>query len=132
MDLFPTNLLDNIVTTKSFTPDKPGDFTGGSINIGTKAFPDNFTLSVSSSTAYNTRSSLNDQFLTYKGGGSDWLGSDNGTRDLPQALSDGSIDIPDVGSAYTDSDIALQLDQYSKAFSPVMAPNTSKSKLNQG
>ena len=132
MDLFPTNLLDNIVTTKSFTPDKPGDFTGGSINIGTKAFPDNFTLSVSSSTAYNTRSSLNDQFLTYKGGGSDWLGSDNGTRDLPQALSDGSIDIPDVGSAYTDSDIALQLDQYSKAFSPVMAPNTSKSGLNQG
>ena len=48
MDLFPTSLLDNIVTTKSFTPDKPGDFTGGSINIGTKAFPDNFTLSDSS------------------------------------------------------------------------------------
>ena len=60
------------------------------------------------------------------------MGSDNGTRDLPQALSDGSIDIPDVGSAYTDSDIALQLDQYSKSFSPVMAPNTSKSGLNQG
>ena len=119
MDLFPTSLLDNIVTTKSFTPDKPGDFTGGSINIGTKAFPDNFTLSVSSSTAYNTRSSLNDQFLTYEGGGSGWLGSDDGTRDLPQALRDGLADIPDVGSAYTDSDIAQQLDQYSKAFSPL-------------
>ena len=36
MDLFPTALLDNIVTTKSFTPDKPGDFTGGAVNIGTK------------------------------------------------------------------------------------------------
>ena len=43
MDLFPTSLLDNIVTTKSFTPDKPGNFTGGAVNIGTKAFPDNFT-----------------------------------------------------------------------------------------
>ena len=27
MDLFPTNLLDNIVVYKNFTPDLPGDFT---------------------------------------------------------------------------------------------------------
>ena len=33
MDLFPTALLDNIVTTKSFTPDKPGDFAGEAVDI---------------------------------------------------------------------------------------------------
>ena len=60
------------------------------------------------------------------------MGSDDGTRDLPQALRDGLADIPDGGSAYTDSDIAQQLDQYSKAFSPVMAPDRKKSGLDQG
>ncbi len=131
MDLFPTSLLDNIVTTKSFTPDKPGDFTGGSINIGTKAFPDNFTLSVSASTSYNTRSSLNDRFITYDGGALDWLGVDDGTRELPASLEAGTAHIPDVGAAYTDPELARLLDQYSKSFSPVMAPSTQKSGLNQ-
>ncbi len=132
VDLFPTSLLDNIVTTKSFTPDKPGDFTGGSINIGTKAFPDNFTLSVSASTSYNTRSSLNDQFITYDGGELDWLGMDDGTRDIPATLLSGSAHIPDVGAAYSDAESARLLDQYSKSFSPVMAPSTQSSGLNQG
>ena len=39
MDLFPTSLLDNIVTTKSFTPDKPGDFTGGASTSAPRRFP---------------------------------------------------------------------------------------------
>ena len=131
MDLFPTSLLDNIVTTKSFTPDKPGDFTGGSVNIGTKAFPDNFTLSVSASTKFNTQSSFNDQFLTYEGGGLDWIGIDDGTREIPTALAASDAEIPDVGAAYNDEEKALQLDEYSKAFSSVMAPTTATAPLNQ-
>ena len=131
MDLFPTSLLDNIVTTKSFTPDKPGDFTGGAVNIGTKAFPDNFTLSVSASTKFNTQSSFNDQFLTYEGGGLDWIGVDDGTREIPSALANGDAEIPDVGAAYNDEEKALQLDEYSKSFSSVMAPTTTTAPLNQ-
>ena len=130
MDLFPTSLLDNIVTTKSFTPDKPGDFTGGAVNIGPKAFPDNFTLSVSASTKFNTQSTFNDQFLTYDGGGLDWIGVDDGTREIPAALS-GDAEIPDVGAAYNDEGKALQLDEYSKSFSSVMAPTTAPAPLNQ-
>jgi TonB-dependent receptor len=132
MDLFPSSLLDNIVTTKSFTPDKPGDFTGGSVNIGTKAFPDNFTLSVSASTSFNTQSSLNDKFLSYEGGELDWLGVDDGTRDIPDALNAGQVHIPDVGAAYNDPALANELDQFSKSFSPVMAPTTTTSGINQG
>ena len=131
MDLFPTSLLDNIVTTKSFTPDKPGDFTGGAVNIGTKAFPDNFTLSVSASTKFNTQSSFNDQFLTYEGGGLDWIGVDDGTREIPAALANGEVEIPDVGAAYNDEEKALRLDEYSKSFSSVMAPTTTTAPLNQ-
>jgi len=38
MDLFSTNLLDNILVYKTFTPNLPGDFTGGYIDIVTKNF----------------------------------------------------------------------------------------------
>lgn len=47
LDIVPTGLLDSIVTTKSFTPDKPGDFTGGSVNVETKSFPEEFSLNFS-------------------------------------------------------------------------------------
>ena len=130
MDMFPTNLLDNIVTTKSFTPDKPGNFTGGSIDIGTKSFPENLTLSVSATTTYNTQSSLKDGFLTYDGGGWDWLGRDDGTRELPDFLAGGGVEVPDVGSSYSDAEKALQLDRISKSFSPVMAPTARNAPLN--
>lgn len=51
LDVFPSSLIDNVVTAKTFTPDRPGNFTGGSIDITTKSFPDErfLTLSVSSS-----------------------------------------------------------------------------------
>ena len=68
LDLIPANLLDNLVITKTFTPDQPGTVTGGNVNLKTKSFPERFTLSFSASTTYNTASSLNDQFLTYQGG----------------------------------------------------------------
>ena len=130
MDMFPANLLDNIVTTKSFTPDKPGNFTGGSINIGTKSFPENLTVSVSATTSFNAQSSLKDGFLTYDGGEWDWLGRDDGTRELPDLLADGEVEVPDVGSSYSDAEKARQLDRISKAFSPVMAPTTRNVPLN--
>ena len=39
LDMIPVNLLDNIITSKTFTPDQPGTFTGGNVNIKTKEFP---------------------------------------------------------------------------------------------
>ncbi len=36
LDLIPTNLIDNISTAKTFTPDQPGNFTGGNVDIRTK------------------------------------------------------------------------------------------------
>lgn len=86
-DIFPSNLLDNIVVTKTATPDMPGEFGGGIIEINTKSIPtENFnTFSVSG--GYNTMTTFKNQ-LTYKGGGLDWLGVDDGTRALPSAIPD--------------------------------------------
>ncbi|MEJ2054780.1 MAG: carboxypeptidase-like regulatory domain-containing protein, partial [Calditrichaceae bacterium] len=55
IDLIPSNLIDNIQTIKSFTPDKPGDFSGGAVDIKTKDFPDQLKFTVSTSASYNSQ-----------------------------------------------------------------------------
>jgi TonB-dependent receptor len=85
LDQFPTDLLDVIETTKTFTPDKSGDFTGGAIDIRTKSFPDQFFYNVSYGIGYNANTT-GDSFLSYPGGGDDWLGKDDGTRSIPERL----------------------------------------------
>jgi outer membrane receptor protein involved in Fe transport len=83
MDLFPSNLIENMVVHKTFSPDLPGDFTGGVVDIITRDFPMRFTLQFSASLGFNPSANLNKNFLTYKGGKTDWLGFDDGTRDFP-------------------------------------------------
>lgn len=131
MDMFPSNLLDNIVTQKTFTPDQPGNFSGGIVNIGTKSFPDGFILKFSTSSSMNSQSTFNDDMLTYQGGDRDWLGMDDGSREIPDVLADPNVEIPSVGAARNDATLASQLDQFSTAFSPVMAPNSRSGPVNQ-
>ncbi|MEA3443364.1 MAG: TonB-dependent receptor [Bacteroidota bacterium] len=83
MDLFPSNLIENMVVYKTFSPNLPGDFTGGLVNITTKDFPEKYTFQFSTSVGFNPQSNLNPDFLTYEGGKLDWLGMDDGTRDNP-------------------------------------------------
>ena len=74
LDLIPTKLLDNIIATKTFTPDQPGTFTGGNIDIRTKSFPERQTLSLSVSMGYNSQNNLREDFLSHEGGDGDkWL-----------------------------------------------------------
>lgn len=87
LDLIPTSIIENIVTTKTFTPDQPGSFTGGNVNISTRSIPDEFFLTANVSLGYNTQASFNDNFLTDPVNGStDWLGYDDGSRALPAFL----------------------------------------------
>lgn len=86
LDQFPTDLLDFIETTKTFTPDKSGEFTGGAVDIQTKSFPDQFFYNVSYGIGYNTNTT-GDSFLSYPGGSDDWLGRDDGSRALPERLA---------------------------------------------
>ena len=130
MDLLPSNLLDNIVVSKSFTPEKPGDFSGGIIDIGTKTFPESFMLKVSASSAYNSLATLNDKFLTYPGGGRDWLGMDDGTRSIPAELK--GVEVPEIAFAFTNPDTAYLLNELSKAFNANMIPTTRRAPSNQG
>lgn len=131
MDIFPSSLLENIVTTKTFTPDKPGSFTGGSVDINTKSFPDDFTFNFSASTSYNSHSSFSDNFLTMNGGKTDWIGIDDGSRELPDMIKNNRQDIPDIASAWTDEQQAQKLDKYTRSLNPEMTPVTRKAPMNQ-
>lgn len=130
MDLIPTNLLDNIVTLKTFTPDKPGNFSGGIVDIGTKSFPEKFTLKVSGGTTYNSQSTGNANYLTYPGGNTDWLGVDDGTRSLPSIFENPNLVIPTTQEARFDDEKAATLNEVSKSFNNVMDVTTSAPPVN--
>lgn len=84
-DIFPSNMLDNLVITKTARPDMPGEFAGGIIEVNTKNIPDNNFVTVSASGGYNTITTGKIQ-LYNKGGKTDWIGLDDGTRAMPEAL----------------------------------------------
>jgi outer membrane receptor for ferrienterochelin and colicin len=83
LDIFPTSIIDNIVVYKSFTAELPADFTGGVIDIGIKDFPDQKKGNITLSTSYNPDFHFKNDYLTYPGGKTDFLGFDDGTRDIP-------------------------------------------------
>jgi hypothetical protein len=88
MDIFPSNVIENIVVHKTFTPDLPGSFTGGHVDIETKDFPDAFNVQFAASLGYNPQTNFNSDVLSYEGGNSDWLGHDDGSRDVPGLMRD--------------------------------------------
>jgi TonB-dependent receptor len=85
-DIFPANMLDNLIIIKSATPDLPGDFAGGVIQINTKSIPEQNEQTISVSAGYNTLSTFRD-FKTYKGGKYDFIGMDDGSRGIPKGLA---------------------------------------------
>ncbi|MCA9631564.1 MAG: TonB-dependent receptor [Myxococcales bacterium] len=86
LDLFPSVVLESLTIAKTFTPDKPGDFAGGSVRIKTRDLPEEFLFKASLGVGFNTQATFQDR-LGYRGSNTDWLGFDGGTRQLP--------DIPD-------------------------------------
>ncbi len=87
LDLFPASLLSSLTITKTFSPDIPGDFAGGSLNVTTRAFPEKLELKLSSSFTYNSETTWRG-VPNYQGGGLDFLGHDDGSRALPGAVPD--------------------------------------------
>ena len=121
MDLFPTNLIDNIIVYKTFSPNLPGDFTGGLINIVTKDFPEQLTVQAGLRLGYNTSASFNHRFLAYQGSPTDILGYDNGFRNIPIAAQG---DIPSYPSG------KKELTDITTSFNKIMAPEFQPSAMN--
>jgi TonB-dependent receptor len=83
MDIFPTNILDNVIVIKSATADMPADFTGGIVDVLTKEFPNSKRLSISVSSAYNPKMHYNNNYLSSVSSNTDFIGFDDGLRSIP-------------------------------------------------
>ncbi len=83
LDLIPSSMVDNIVVKKTFSPDLPGNFSGGAVDITTKSLPDRLYFKISTSASYNDQTSLNSNFLRDQVN-NDYrrLGFDDGKREL--------------------------------------------------
>lgn len=98
MDIIPTSIIDVLDVSKLMSPNLYGDFAGGAINIRTKKVFRTPTLNVSLGSNMNTQITGKD-FTGYKGGKMDFLGIDDGTRALPDAVK--SVSMKRADQIYT-------------------------------
>lgn len=121
MDIFPTNILENVIVLKSAAAELPADFTGGVVNIVTKDFPTQKQMSISASVGFNPDMHFKDNYVTYEGGGTDFLGFDDGTRDLPISKE---TDIPNPSNSAENG----TLEGITRSFDKTLATQRENSK----
>jgi outer membrane receptor protein involved in Fe transport len=94
LDLFPASLLKNIVVSKTFIPEDNAEFSGGTVKIETKDFPDQFFFKAGLTAGYNNNTTFRN-FKTYSEGstsipggsiGKDQIGIDPGNREKPATV----------------------------------------------
>ncbi len=140
MDLFPTNILDNVQIIKSFTADLPADFTGGLVNIVTKEFPSKKSPALSISLGYNPDMHFKSDYRSYKGSSTDFLAFDNGQRKIPIEFNLGSYYQQSLNDLYSDNlnadfpNLSSQdyntINNLANSFNPVMGSETNNSMMN--
>lgn len=59
-DVIPSNLIDNIIISKTASAELPGDFAGGVVQVLTRDVPDNNFYDIGLSLGYNTQSTFQD------------------------------------------------------------------------
>lgn len=116
LDMIPTKLLDNIIASKTFTPDQPGTFTGGNIDIKTKSFPEQQTFSLTLAMGYNAQNNLRNDFLSDASTNDDIFGYGLKDRARPAILSDSLFALygdknAELKSRFGDSLAASTIDQ---------------------
>lgn len=87
LDLFPADFLDAISIVKGYSPDLPGDFSGGLALLELRDFPPKLAYNFGISTGGNTNATFGD-FDTYKGSSLDYFGFDQNVRSLPKVIPD--------------------------------------------
>ncbi len=89
-DIIPSNLVDKVIITKTATPDLPGDFTGGAVQVTSKDIPDRNFFNLSLSEGYNTASTFKD-FKSGPRTTTDYFGFDNGGKKLPKNFPNSDV-----------------------------------------
>jgi outer membrane receptor protein involved in Fe transport len=80
--MFPSALLQSVTTSKTFTPDQAGDFTGASVDITTREFPARPMLTLTVQSGANS-AVTGKSVLTGSRLGNEWLGFGGAGRNMP-------------------------------------------------
>jgi hypothetical protein len=89
-DIFPTNVIENLSISKSFNPNFYANFSGASVDIVTRDYPNQRTITFGIGTSMNTQSTFQD-FNADPEGANDILGY-NTSRVLPSLVTDAYAD----------------------------------------
>lgn len=86
LDLFPSALIQSVTTSKNFTADQPGDFSGAQVDIRTREFPLGQQTEFSTSIGFND-AATNRGLVVAPSLSQDWLGFAGSERQLPSELA---------------------------------------------
>jgi TonB-dependent receptor len=119
-DAIPSGMINNILIYKSPAPELPADFAGAAINIETKNVADENSFVFSYGAKYVSNTTFNNNFQTYPGGKTDWLGFDDGTRDIPAGVPSNNAEFKELYNWQNVSDYTTKTEELvriSKLFS---------------
>lgn len=132
-DAIPSGLIENILIYKSPAPELPADFAGAAIDVKTKSVADENSLVISLGGKYVTNTTWSDEFFTYKGSKNDWLGFDDGTRDIPEGVPESAefVDLYNWENVDAYVEKTQEINRISKLFSNNWQPYSKTPFLNQ-
>lgn len=131
LDLFPSGFLQSLSTQKTYTPNLPADFSGGSVQIQTRDFPSHFVGKLSVSTSFNTESQFQDDYLHYDGGDLDWLGVDDGTRSQPDIIEEHMGDVRSGERLPTDAGQLVEIGEALRGLEPQFESSVGSTPMNR-
>ena len=122
LDVFPTNILDNIIISKSASADLPADFSGGIVNIVLKDFSTLPEYSFSISGSYNPDMNFVNNAIRNNPEGTNMFGFNNGYFDRPIGAAQ-NIPLPEQNAI----GYAGVLNKVTRTFEQQMAVNRYRS-----
>ncbi|MBS1586723.1 MAG: TonB-dependent receptor [Bacteroidetes bacterium] len=84
-DIIPSGLIDRILISKTPSPELPGDFAGGMVKVYTTSLVDRNQVTVGFQTS-SREFTTGRPFFYNTPSKTDWLGYDNGQRELPSSI----------------------------------------------
>lgn len=111
LDLFPSNLLEAITTSKTFTPDQPGDFSGAQVNLRTREFPLRRQLTLSTGFSANT-AVTGENVVRAPSDDLSPLGSAGATRRMPALLRSAPANLSGLSQSQINSIIGSFRNQW--------------------
>lgn len=123
-DLIPAGFIDQMLIYKSGSPELPGDFAGGVIQLVTKQPEHDDFTKVSVNVGFRDNTTFRD-FRSPQGSTTDWLGFDNGFRDLPS-------DFPTTTALKATNRTDFNRERAGKSLNNNFAINTQQAPLDLG